>query len=58
MKRYYSQKLKLYIDLEPLKLDKRIIDVSSKLGIEYSYDVEKNICNIDFDDSRKLLEGL
>jgi inorganic pyrophosphatase/exopolyphosphatase len=58
MRWYYSSRLKLYVDLDPLKLDKRVFDVCNALNIVYDYDTEKNIYNIDFDDSRKLLEGL
>jgi len=58
MRWYYSKILKLYIDLDPLKLDKRVYDICEAFSIDYDYDTEKNICNIDFDDSRKLLEEL
>ena len=58
MRWYYSKSLNLYIDLDPLKLDKRVADAANSVDAAFDYDTEKNICNIDFDDSRKLLEGL
>ena len=48
----------MYIDLDPLKLDKRVVDACENLNINYDYDTEKNICNIDFDSGRKLLKKL
>jgi inorganic pyrophosphatase/exopolyphosphatase len=58
MRWYFSSKLQLYVDLDPLKLDKRVLDACRALDVAFDYDTEKNICNIDFDDSRRLLEGL
>ena len=58
MKWIYSEKLKLYVCLEPLKADSNVINVAKNNDISLEWDDFGNIINIDFDDSKKLVNLL
>lgn len=55
MKWIYSKRLKMYVCLEPLKVDSNIINISKGNDIAIEWDDFGNIINIDFDDSKKLV---
>ena len=54
----YSEDLKLYVCLDPLKADSHVIDLAKKNNIVLEWDDFGNIINIDFDDAKKLVDLL
>lgn len=55
---FYSKSTGLYVSRKPLKIDARVKEASTKADIEMDWDDEGIINNIDFDNSKKLLEQL
>jgi inorganic pyrophosphatase/exopolyphosphatase len=58
MKWYFSNKLGIYVDLEPLKISPRVLNAAKANNIQLEWDDEGNICSIDYYDSKRLLSAL
>lgn len=54
----YSRKLKLYVSLDPLKAESNVINIAKNNNIKIEWDDYGNVINIDYDDSKKLVELL
>lgn len=55
---FYSDALGKFVAYDFLKIDERIVGAASKLGIRLAWDDEGRVCNINFTDARRLLDGL
>jgi len=55
---FYSDSLGKFVAYDFLKIDVRVVDAASKLGIHLDWDEEGHVCNINFTEARRLLDGL
>ncbi len=55
---FYSEVLDMYVAIQPLKVDNRVVKIASELGIELNWNDEGKIVDITYLDSKKLLEKL
>ncbi len=55
---FYSESLDLYVAVQPLKVDDRVVRMASELGIELNWDDEGRIKDISYLDSKRLFEKL
>lgn len=58
MEWYYSDKLKLYISLEPLKIDNRVFRAAKKHNISLDWDDYGNVVMLDFAEFKTLVSEL
>ncbi len=55
---YYSEQLKKYISLQPLKNEQKVIQAAKKLNIHLQWDDFGNLINICFADARRIADEL
>ena len=58
MEWYYSEKLDLYVALNPLKLDNRVANAARKVDVSLEWDDTGYIIKLDFDSAKKLAAQL
>lgn len=57
-KYYYSKTLGLYISLEPLKVNNKLLNIGKKIGVEISWNDDGMINFINYPDAKKILKEL
>jgi len=55
---FYSETIGKYVAFNFLKVDERVVKIASQLEIDLDWDKEGRVCNINFTDTRRLLDGL
>lgn len=58
MKYYYSKTLSAYIDLEPLRINQRVMRIAAQLDIKLSWDDDGYVCNITFEEAKRITAAL